>query len=76
MDIKPPVSDHYATAMRDGEGLGQGAGLEEEGTGPVGGGDHVCPAVHATHASGRRYPHTVRSQVKEIVNRVSPQRRE
>ena len=73
VDIKPPMSDNYVTATREGEGLGQGVGQEEEE--PAEGGDHVCPALHTTHASGHHYPYTVRSYVKEIVNRANPQHR-
>lgn len=74
VDIKPPMSDNYVTATGEGAGLGDRVRLDEENE-PAEGGDHVCPALHATHASGRRYPQTVRSHIKEMVNQASPHQR-
>ncbi|KAK7089469.1 hypothetical protein V1264_024679 [Littorina saxatilis] len=73
VDLSRPVSDNYVTRLGEevgGRGVGQEEGAESEEEG-----DHTCPAIHTTHASGSGYPHTVRSLIKNIVNRVSPHTR-
>nr|KAG5703061.1 hypothetical protein BaRGS_016222 [Batillaria attramentaria] len=75
VDLNHPTSDNYITttinpnAKSDADEINGGDGEEDTS------GDHVCPNLHVTHVDGLRYPHSVRSQIQNIVNRLSPHQR-
>ncbi|XP_025112194.1 ER degradation-enhancing alpha-mannosidase-like protein 3 isoform X2 [Pomacea canaliculata] len=74
IELSPPTSGDFITAAATST-VGGRHKEEDEDDDDEELADHVCPNYHSTHSAGRSYAQTVRSHIKDIVDRLSPQQK-